>query len=324
MTTNYQIEHYLKGKAINFRGVYASNEISSLKLPLNSSIIVNYSPSNTRGSHWIGIKNLNNKNKPPEYFDSYGFVPDHDDAILGVKTNFSQFLELRNLTTQPIKYNNKDLQAYGSDVCGEYSSYFILHGLPDTKNKWWKPILDLPTPQQRDNEIKKLVPIRQPRVGFRGDGIDKAKSFWSFVNPKVLKIFEHDIFAPLSLYYGLKRWVMSNTTRQITEYLKLTPKNFEYMHDWLKQPLEKITSGLPIVNGNNAMLNVYIDNLPSNIANDELKKNKTIILNIYNNLHNSNDKLRVLELFDDEYINKMFYDIEIFDKRNKEKINFNI
>ena len=117
---------------------------------------------------------------------------------------------------------------------------------------------------------------------------------------------------------------MSNTTRQITEYLKLTPKNFEYMQDWLKQPLEKITSGLPIVNGNNTMLSVYIGNLPSNIANDELKKNKNIILNIYNNLHNSLDKLRVLELFDDEYINKMFYDIEIFDKRKKEKNNFNI
>ena len=191
MTTNYQIEEYLKDKSKTFKGVFASNELLTLKLPLNSSIIVNYSPNNTRGTHWIGMKNLNNKNKPPQYFDSYGFIPDHDDSILGVKTNFLQFLELRNLTSDSIKYNTKDLQAYGSDVCGEYSSYFILHGLPDNKNKWWKPILDLPTPQERDSEIKKLVPIRKPRLGFRGDGLEKSKAFWSFVNPKVLEIFSH-------------------------------------------------------------------------------------------------------------------------------------
>ena len=109
MTTNYQIENYFKkNPSKNFKGVYASNEISSLKLPKNSSIIVNYSPNYARGSHWIAMKHLNDKKQPPEYFDSYGFIPDHDDKIIGVKTNFkvkkNQFTD--GLMQAMSEYNN--------------------------------------------------------------------------------------------------------------------------------------------------------------------------------------------------------------------------
>ena len=314
MTTNYQIENYFKkNPSKNFKGVYASNEISSLKLPKNSSIIVNYSPKYARGSHWIAMKHLNDKKQPPEYFDSYGFIPDHDDKIIGVKTNFKDFLEDHNLSDKPIKYNNLDLQGYGSDVCGEYSTYFIKNGLPS--NKKWKEIKDLPTPEERDKKIRELVKIRPSSKGFLGDGLARADAFWEYLNPRILKVFSHDENAPLSLYFGLNNWTQSSTKRQIVEYQKLLPHNFPFMMDWMKVPLSERVKELPDRSGYKGLFDGFFKSLNDTTINKQLKKDKKSIMKIYNNLKVPNKKLDVLELFDNPHLDEMAYKRQLQERK---------
>ena len=76
MTSNHQLARFMRdNKVSNFCGVYGSDEILNKNFRKDCSIIVNYSPINSKGTHWIAIKNINS-NKPIEYFDSYGFRPD--------------------------------------------------------------------------------------------------------------------------------------------------------------------------------------------------------------------------------------------------------
>ena len=158
MTTNYQLMDFMKRNNVQgYCGVFASDEIFQT-YKKNCSLIVNYSPMGSKGTHWIAFRNINSK-EPLEYFDSYGFAPSHDDKILGVRTKFREFIDKYNTSGMPFKYNHFDLQAYGSDVCGEYCAKFIMDGLPyqtnHIKNPKWNSILSFRTPEGRDNEVKK-------------------------------------------------------------------------------------------------------------------------------------------------------------------------
>ena len=174
MTSNIQLDNYIKSKNIKgFIGVFSSDEIWNINIPRDSSLIVNYSASYQNGSHWVAMRHLNCNQNIPEYFDSYGFKPDHDDKILGVRTRFLEFIQKQNKTNKPFRYNKKDLQSYGTDVCGEYSAWFIINGLPILPDGMispqWRSVLNYQNSHNRDKYIKKLVGIR--KTNQRGEGI---------------------------------------------------------------------------------------------------------------------------------------------------------
>ena len=70
--SNFKINEILKNDE-NYIGTFSKDNVPILKN--NESSIVNLADSNNVGSHWIGMKFINNK---LFYFDSYGieFVPD--------------------------------------------------------------------------------------------------------------------------------------------------------------------------------------------------------------------------------------------------------
>jgi len=292
MTTNFQIEDYMKKYNIKgFCGVYGSDEIFKT-YKKNCSIIVNYSPIGSKGSHWIGIRNINSR-EPIEYFDSYGFKPDHDDKILGLKTKFREFIDKYNTSGKPFKYNHYDLQAYGSDVCGEYSAKFIIDGLPyldnKIKNPNWNNILSLKTPEGRDKQILKEIKIRKhTNLGYVGGELDKAKSFVNNLDPLLLDNMTNDNSLMLSLYYASLPYHQTSTTRRNVEMFKninmeeigsgldsMYNKSFKdkmkNIDNWKPDRSYKINQLLKSVN-------------PNNYYHQYLIKNKEDISKLYNNL----------------------------------------
>lgn len=78
-------------------------------------LIVNSDESTKPGSHWVSIFILN-KTKPCEFYCSYGRGVAHYGRYF---TNFVM-KHGRGVVDVP-----RRLQAYGSDVCGQYSIYFL-------------------------------------------------------------------------------------------------------------------------------------------------------------------------------------------------------
>ena len=164
MTTNMQIEHYLKNQP-HFIGVYASNTLPH-NPPVGSSLIVNYSDSNSGGSHWVAMRNLNTSNV--EFFDSYGFDADQDDLILSVHTKFKDYLK-KHSKNKNYKVNRINFQCSTSDVCGEYATKFIKDGLPElVKNgrvvvnpKWKQYVLKSDKCAIADRWIRHEIKLRR-------------------------------------------------------------------------------------------------------------------------------------------------------------------
>jgi hypothetical protein len=161
MTTNFQLEHYLINTK-NFLGVFASDKLP-LNPSFNSSLIVNYSKSGERGSHWVAMRGLNTNNS--EYFDSYGFDPDDDDLLLGTTTKFKQYLSKNSKGNYTV--NMLNFQQLTSDVCGEYAAWFIKYGLPELSyngkiivNPKWRDLIKNNNSFMNDKLIKKMVGIR--------------------------------------------------------------------------------------------------------------------------------------------------------------------
>mgnify|MGYP006414622591 CR=1 FL=1 len=139
MSYDSEINYYLKPKVKHFLGCFASNQLPT-NPPHGSSLIVNYSKSDQRGTHWVAMRNLNTSNV--QFFDSYGFDADAEDIILSVHTNFVRYLK-KNSKNNRYVHNELNLQHIESDTCGEYSAKFIKDGLPMNKNgvinkKWEK------------------------------------------------------------------------------------------------------------------------------------------------------------------------------------------
>ena len=99
-----------------FLGTFAYDEIPEKPKDTKFSLIINTSPSNTDGDHWIALV----YDKSTFYFlDSYG-------RSLNDTTLPKQFsIAVKNYVGQNPKHNSKWLQQLTSNTCGEYCVYFI-------------------------------------------------------------------------------------------------------------------------------------------------------------------------------------------------------
>ncbi|DAC81770.1 TPA_asm: adenain [Monosiga MELD virus 1] len=169
-------DNILKRNKVFYGGVFAADELPDVnelkrEMRLNGRrgvrIIVNYSDGDERGTHWCGM-GLSPQGRP-EYFDSYGMGPDADDAILAQQeghpfhTHFRAWLH--SLSASPLVWNKTRLQASGSDVCGNYSAYYVLWGLPTSYDgvRAWYDVTKVSTYEGRDKQIARLVRL-PPRV----------------------------------------------------------------------------------------------------------------------------------------------------------------
>ena len=91
----------------NYIGTFSKNNVPKLKN--NQSTIVNLANSNDKGSHWIGMRFINNK---LFYFDSYG-IPYIPDVI---KNQYSDDKIIMNIYR---------IQSNDSNECGKFCIMFI-------------------------------------------------------------------------------------------------------------------------------------------------------------------------------------------------------
>ena len=169
MTSNFQLEKYIKQHPLNnqvFLGVFSEDTLPNTNVK-NACMIINYSPDDKAGSHWVAMSGLNGK--LPLYFDSYGLKPDGADTILGWNTDFDEYLNRHSLrsplggnsTTGNYDYNKVDLQSWkhGEDECGEWCLWFLKHGLPSATNPCWAPYLSEKDAVARDRMIRRRIGI---------------------------------------------------------------------------------------------------------------------------------------------------------------------
>lgn len=170
MTDNTQLSNYIKRNKNkmqnkNFLGVFPSDELPVVNKH-NACAIINYSPSSiTDHGHWVAVMYLNQPNKSPYYFDSYGFPPDKDDNALHVKTDMKDWI-LKNSATGTYDYNKFDFQAYtgpNNDVCGEFAAVFIVEGPPNENVPIWNKLMNTQNAVQRDAIIRNYAGIIKPK-----------------------------------------------------------------------------------------------------------------------------------------------------------------
>jgi len=111
-----------------FKGVFSSNNLPlPNKLSFPAALVINLSPSNHRGTHWISCYIDNNK--IGYYFDSYGHAPKVNSIIKWLR-----------LVCKKVIYNYTQIQHYNSKLCGQFASIFILFCL---RNKSLKHFIQL-------------------------------------------------------------------------------------------------------------------------------------------------------------------------------------
>ena len=102
--SNFKINEILKNDK-NYVGVFSKDNVPILKN--NQSTIVNLANLNDKGTHWVGMKFINNK---LFYFDSYGipFIPDI------IKKQYDKIIT-----------NIFRVQSNDSNECGRFCIMFI-------------------------------------------------------------------------------------------------------------------------------------------------------------------------------------------------------
>ena len=108
--SNFKINEILKNNR-EYIDTFSKNNVPKLKN--NQSAIVNLANSKDKGSHWIGMKFINNK---LFYFDSYG-IPYIADII---KNQYSNFEIITNIYR---------IQSNSSNECGKFCIMFILSNI---------------------------------------------------------------------------------------------------------------------------------------------------------------------------------------------------
>ena len=79
----------------------------------NKLYIINTDPSDKLGTHWVAVYLC----AIPEFFDSVGHHP----------TFYHEVFEQLLIDFGPnYRYNNKRLQNYGSNTCGQYCIYYVM------------------------------------------------------------------------------------------------------------------------------------------------------------------------------------------------------
>ena len=110
-----QIDKYLSNDS-KFKGAYPCDQIPDF--PDNEyAMIINVDNSNLPGSHWTAlvIKGGNGY-----YFDSFGRQYNNQSFPLDYITNVS-----RICVGKKMKFQEKVLQSFHSNTCGEFCVYFI-------------------------------------------------------------------------------------------------------------------------------------------------------------------------------------------------------
>ena len=93
------------------KGVFPSDKLPIVDM-YPSAMIANTDPHDEPGMHWIVMYFVSPDES--EFFDSYGFPPESYDMDGYI---------LRGATY----YNDKPMQGLTSDVCGDYSLFYLLH-----------------------------------------------------------------------------------------------------------------------------------------------------------------------------------------------------
>lgn len=148
--TTSQLERKL-ADVPHFAGVFAANQLPLVHhLPPHSSLIANYSPSSSGGSHWVAIGNLNVHGEEPWYFDPFGFNAGDLNSLLHTHASFEAYMKTaaRVAGVGHYRTNKIELQCSTSDACGYFSMFAIRHGLPAEDNgrvrRPWRKVLRKP------------------------------------------------------------------------------------------------------------------------------------------------------------------------------------
>ena len=117
MYTMNTLELDKKVTAQGFLGAYAYDEIPQRPKDAHFSLIVNTSPSDMPGDHWVAM--VYDK-QVFHFFDSYGRRP--NDVTL--PKQFSLAIK-ECIGKNHVKHNSKWLQQLTSNTCGHYCVYFL-------------------------------------------------------------------------------------------------------------------------------------------------------------------------------------------------------
>ncbi len=97
-----------------FIGTYPRDLLPKEKIKIRPcALIVNTDESSKPGEHWLAI--YLNANGTAEYFDSFGFMPMHNDII--------KFLLRNNIKS--LIYNPNQIQSITTKTCGAYCVLFV-------------------------------------------------------------------------------------------------------------------------------------------------------------------------------------------------------
>ena len=145
---DYEIESMMKGVP-NFQGCIAADQVE--KLPPNKymSFIMNLSPTNKSGSHWVACHMDTNNEKEIDYYDSFGREPSKDF----VKQIHTLVKKIKPNTYLKFKSNKVVDQRANSDTCGWHCIKFILdreHGVPFKETTGYSNV------KKGEEEVKKL------------------------------------------------------------------------------------------------------------------------------------------------------------------------
>lgn len=169
-TTGAQLDQWCRSHRVKgFLGVFCSNNMPEISAEQRrgdgACFVVNHSPcdSPSGGSHWLGCRV---RGDVAFWFDSFGLPPDAplENELMGAPSDppphFAQWISEQGVTET--RYNDRDVQSVGSDVCGEYASYFCKHGLPQQNRLAWRFLSSNLT--QNDRTIAKLVRVQSPTI----------------------------------------------------------------------------------------------------------------------------------------------------------------
>ena len=108
-----QINNILKKKLGRvFKGVYALDQIASLKPSVPAAYVINTKPIRSSGEHWLAVYIMSNRKAV--YFDSFGLQPHHSQIIRFLKKHATKWTFSRKMIQNPFTV-----------VCGEHCIVFL-------------------------------------------------------------------------------------------------------------------------------------------------------------------------------------------------------
>lgn len=100
-----------------FKGVFPCDKLPK-KIDLPAALVINLSPSNNGGSHWVGL--YISKKGGAYYFDSYGYPPTNPYIVYFIRMH-----------SKKLVFNRKQLQHLSSRKCGKFVCVFVLTQMYD-------------------------------------------------------------------------------------------------------------------------------------------------------------------------------------------------